>query len=100
MRHTVEQVIQQDQDVLHHLGPLLSQLQHAGFALLADKQYPVAIEVSLDDLCARVLLGPLDGPDLGELVLGQGAGAHCALPWNWPLPDVILQGGEVGGRIE
>lgn len=99
MALTVEQVMQQDQDVLYDLGPLGGQLQHAGLALLADEEYPIAVEVALDDLCARVLLGPLDSLDLGQLVLGQGASAHLAIPGDRPLADVVLQRCKIRGRI-
>lgn len=99
-QRTVKQVAQQDQDVLHDVCPLPRQLQHARLALLADKEYPVSIEITLDSLCAFLLLCPLDGLDLGQLVLRQVAGPHCALPGDRPLADIVLQRGEVRWRVQ
>jgi len=97
---TVEQVVQQDQDVLHDVLALRSRLEHALVARASDKQDVVGVEVGLDGLAADIALDLVDGADAGELVVGQGAGAHGAIPGNRALADAALQRREVRGGVQ
>lgn len=92
---TLEQVAQQDEGVLHNIEALGGQFQYTLLPGSSYKQLAVAIEVGLDDLLARIVLGLIDGTDLLKLLARQVAGADGALPGDGPLADVGLQRCEI-----
>lgn len=101
IEHTGQEVRQEDEDILDDIGLLACGLEHRGLSRFTNKEGAVAIEISFYNFLPSFgLLRLINSADAGQVVLCDGACSNSAIPGDWPLADVVLQRGQVGGRIK
>lgn len=96
---TVDQVCRENKYVLDDMCALCSLLQHARTLVISDKQSPIALKITLDNLNSSLLSNLVNSLDLLQLLLRDVASSDCTVPWYWSGSDVTLEGIEIGGRI-
>lgn len=84
---------------MDHVRILL--LQGPRLAILAQEKRAVSIEIGFDYFFSSFgVLGLVNGAYASQLVFGDGARSHGAIPGDWSLANVALEGSEVGGRVD
>jgi hypothetical protein len=98
--HTLDQVLEQDQQIQDDVLPLGSRLQDTGLVLPPQEQRDIVGGLGLEDELAGVLADLVDGLYFLEMGLGDGLCADGALPGDRAGADVVLERADELRRVD
>lgn len=88
---TFYKVSGQDKHVLQDICSLCSALEYALRLAISEQQRGVRLNIAFNGLLSLLLPDLVYCLDLLQVRIGNRLCSDCALPTDWPRPDVILQ---------
>lgn len=97
---TIDEIACKYQHILNYVWPLRRRLQDTVSLVPTQNERLICLGIVLNCLLSLLLPYLIYSFDRLEVIIGYGTRSYSSLPRYWPGTNVVLQGTEIGRRVE